>query len=113
MPRKIVGYGEALSAVDDAAEKGVGVYEMSIAFEMKCAVSEKKKALRRRMKAIEKLERDAPMLFEAAVDLFRNSAGACSPADAAKGMLKSYMNFGMDVKRARAYSNLSDFALVY
>ena len=111
MPGSIVGYEEALSAVEEAAGKGVGVYEMVIAFELEYAVSEKIKALGRRKKAIEKLEGDAPLLYDAAVELFRKAAGGCSPMDAAQGIIRSYLNCGMDVKRARAYAQIADFAV--
>lgn len=110
MPGSIVGYDEALSAVEEAAGKGVGVYEMAVAFEMSLAISEKKKALKRRKKLIEKLDSDAPFLYEAAADLFTHAAGGCSPQDAAKGILASYLNCGMDVKNARAYAQTVDFA---
>ena len=110
MPGSIVGYGEALSAAEEAAGKGVGVYEMAVAFEMSLAISEKKKALKRRKKLIEKLDSDAQFLYEAAVDLFTHAAGGCSPQDAARGILASYLNCGMDVKRARAYAQTVDFA---
>ena len=111
MPESIVGYGEALSAVEEAAGKGVGVYEMAIAFELKRAVSEKRKAFGRRKKAIEKLECDVPLLYDAAVELFRKAAGGCSPMDAAQGIIRSYLNCGMDVNRARAYALVVDFAV--
>lgn len=111
MTGSIVGYGDALSAVEEAAEKGVGVYEMAIAFELKRAVSEKRKAFGRRKKAIEKLECDVPLLYDAAVELFRKAAGGCSPMDAAQGTIRSYLNCGMDVNRARAYAQVVDFAV--
>lgn len=111
MPGRIVGYGEALSAVEEAAGKGVGVYEMVIAFELEYAVSEKRKAFGRRKKAIEKLEADAPLLYDAALSVFLKSAGGCTPRDAASGIVRSYLNCGMDVKRARAFSEMADFAV--
>ena len=111
MPGSIVGYSEALSAVEEAAGKGVGVYEMAVAFELEHAVSEKRKAFGRRKKAIEKLEGDVPLLYDAAVELFRKAAGGCSPMDAAQGIIRSYLNCGMDVNRARAYAQVVDFAV--
>jgi len=106
-----IGYVDALSAVEEAAVKGVGVYEMAIAFELDYAISVKSKAFKRRKKLIDKLNADAPLLFDAAVDAFRKAAGGCSPMDAANGILNSYLNCGMDVSRALAYAGIVDFAM--
>ena len=110
MPGSIVGYDEALSAVEEAAGKGIGVYEMAVAFELEYAIDSKKKAFRRRKKFIEKLDADAPRLFDIAVETFRKSAGSCTPLDAATGILNSYLNCGMDVARARAFAAVTEFA---
>ena len=106
-----IGYMDALSAVEEAAVKGVGVYEMAIAFELDYAISVKKKAFKRRKKFIDKLDADAPLLFDAAMNTFRKSAGGCSPMDAASGMLNSYLNCGMDIARARVCADVAGFAI--
>ena len=106
-----IGYMDALSAVEEAAVKGVGVYEMAIAFELDYAISVKIKAFKRRKKLIEKLNADAPLLFDAAVDAFRKAAGGCSPMDAANGILNSCLNCGMDVARARVCAAVAGFAI--
>jgi hypothetical protein len=111
MKLSTIGYVDALSAVEEAAVKGVGVYEMAIAFELDYAISIKKKSFGRRKKLIEKIESDAPMLFDAAMDTFRKSAGGCTPFDAAQGIVDAYLKCGMDVGRARAYASISDFAV--
>ena len=110
MKLSTIGYMDALSAVEEAAGKGVGVYEMAIAFELDYAISIKKKAFKRRKKFIEKLDADAPMLFDVAVETFRKSAGSRTPLDAATGILNSYLNCGMDVARARAFAAVTEFA---
>ena len=112
MKLSTIGYMDALSAVEEAAGKGVGVYEMAIAFELDYAISIKKKAFKRRKKFIDKLDADAPLLFDAAVDAFRKAAGGCSPLDAANGILNSYLNCGMDVARARVCASVAEFALI-
>lgn len=104
-------YSEALSAAEEAAGKGAGVYDMAVAFELNYAILLKKKALKRRKKLIEKIDEDAPRLFDAAIDAFRKSAGGCSPQEAAQGILNSYLNCGMDVDKARAYASIADFAI--
>ena len=106
-----IGYVDAISAVEEAAVKGVGVYEMAIAFELDYAISVKTKAFKRRKKLIDKLNADAPLLFDAAVDAFRKAAGGCSPMDAANGILNSYLNCGMDVARARVCAAATGFAI--
>lgn len=111
MPGSIVGYDEALSAVEEAAGKGIGVYEMAVAFELEYAIDAKKKAFRRRKKFVEKLDADAPKLFDVAVETFRKSAGSCTPLDAAAGILNSYLDCGMDVARARAFAAVTEFAI--
>lgn len=105
------GYEKALSAAKEAAEKGVGVYEMAVAVELEAAIDGRKKAFRRRKKLLEKLEADAPDLFAAALFTFRKACGGCSPQDAADGILTSYLNAGMDVARARACAGIVDFAV--
>lgn len=111
MKLSTIGYMDALSAVEEAAVKGVGVYDMAIAFEIDYVISVKKKAFGRRKKLVAKLEEDVPKLFDAAMDAFRKSAGACSPFDAANGIVDAYLKCGMDVGRARAYASISDFAV--
>lgn len=106
-----ISYAEALSAVMEAADKGIGVYEMVVAFELGYAISVKKKAFKRRKKLIDKLDADAPLLFDAAVDAFRAGAGGCSPMDAANGILNAYLNCGMDVSRARMCASAVGFAI--
>ena len=110
MKLSMISYSDALSAVEEAAGKGIGVYEMAVAFELDYAIDAKKKAFRRRKKFIEKLESDAPLLFDSAMDTFRKAAGGCTPMDAANGILNSYLNSGMDVARARAFASMSEFA---
>lgn len=109
---KVISYGVALSAVKEAAEKGIGVYDMAVAFELDEAIAERKKAFRRRKKMLEKLEEDSADLFAAALFTFRKACGGCTPMDAAQGILNSYLNCGMDVSRALAYAGIVDFAML-
>ena len=106
-----IGYMDALSAVEEAAGKGVGVYDMAVAFELDFAITLKKKAFKRRKKLIEKLEAEAPVIYDAAVDVFRKSAGGCSPSDAANSMLNNYLNCGMDIAKARKFAAITGFAI--
>ena len=106
-----ISFYDALSAVEEVAGKGIGVYDLAVAFELGYAITLKKKAFGRRKKLIKKLDDDAPRLFDAAMDAFRKSAGACSPLDAANGIIDAYLKCGMDVGRAMAYASISDFAI--
>ena len=102
MPGRIVGYGDALRAVGEAARSGVGVYDMAVAFELESAISLKKKAFRRRKKFLEKLDADAPELYAMAVRFFVGAAGGSTPKEAANEILDSYLNCGMDLFTAKA-----------
>ena len=106
----IVSYEDALSAVSSAAERGIGVYDMVVAFEIDYAISLKKKLFSRRKKLFERMLGDACRLYDIAVEVVRRSAGACTPAEAAYGVVESYLNSGMDVAKARVFSMVADFA---
>lgn len=111
MPGRIVGYGEALSAASEAAERGIGVYEMAVAFELGREISAKKKRFRRRKRLIEKLDADSQRLFDACMEVFFGAAGGLSVHEVAQKMLDWYLNCGMDVDKARLLANVSDFAM--
>lgn len=107
----LICYETVSAAVREAYENGIGVYEMAVAYELGQAVSERKKGLRRRRKLLDKLDEDTQGLFEAAVSTYRNACGGCAPREAARGILDSYLRFGMDVGRAKAYASMPDFAM--
>ena len=111
MPGSIVRYDEALSAAEEAAEKGVCVYDMAVALALDQTMQSKKRAFRRRKKMVERMVGDAQALYEAAMEAFNGSAGGLSPMEAARGIVESYLNCGMDVERAKAYAKMADFAI--
>lgn len=106
----IASYEDALSAVSAAAERGIGVYDMAVAFEIGYAISTKKKLFSRRKKLFDRMIGDAGLLYDIAVEVVRRSAGACTPADAAHRVVEAYLNSGMDVAKARVFSMVADFA---
>ena len=104
-------FSDALSAVSEAAERGIGAYEMVVAFELGYEISAKKKSFRRRKKLIEKLDADSQRLFDACMEVFFGAAGSLSAHEVAQKMLDWYLNCGMDVDKARLLANVSDFAM--
>ena len=94
-----------------AEAKGIGAYEMCIASELSAAVGERCRAMRHK-KAKGIVLDSVEELYRIALDVFRSSAGACTPKDAAYGTVKCFISCGMDVKKTEKYAKSKMFALM-
>ena len=103
-------YSNALDAVRLAGEKDIGPYDMCVAFEIKALVDDAAKKMSKRSRARNMLEHSAPKLFCLACDVVRMSAGAETPADAARGVVESFVELGMDFDRTAKYVKSFRFA---
>lgn len=107
------GYHAVMDEVRAEEVKGIDPYDMCIASELSCALSERMAKSRMKKTLKSRFEKDAERLFEIASSLFSKSAGACSPKDAAYGAVACYCDSGMDAKAAEDYTKCSEFAMRY
>lgn len=105
------GYRAVMDAVSAAEEDGIGAYDMCVAVELYAAVKECVDGMRiNRAKGI--VLGSVEDLYRIAIDVFRNSAGACTPKDAAQGTVKCFISCGMDVKKTEIYAKSDMFAIM-
>lgn len=100
----------ACIALAKAAEQGYDAYDLCVAQEIGEAIDRQMKALGRRAKAKDRLAEDAGRLFLIACSTVEKSAGACTPRDAAAGVVDAYMNMGMDLGKVEKFTCTSGFA---
>lgn len=113
MSEEVCSYESAISAAMEAESKGVGVYDMEIAVNIRDCVQEKLQTMKRRKKASEKLRADEAELFRIARDVFRDSAGASSPKSSAESVVECYVRCGLDLNKTVAYTMTSAFACLF
>ena len=104
-------YDRAIAIVDEAVAKGpFSLDELVLSSEMRYAILYVSERELKRKKARDILDKNKEGLFMAACDVMRESAGACSPRDAARGMVMSFIRCGMDLDKARAFAGTRLFA---
>ena len=106
-----IGYHAVMEAVTAAEAGGIGAYDMCVAVELTAAVKERVKGMR--LKKAKGIVLDSvDELYRIALDVFRSSAGACTPKDAAYGTVKCFISCGMDVQKTENYAKSKMFALI-
>ena len=106
-----IGYHAVMDAVTAAEADGIGAYDMCVAVELAAAVKERVKGMRlKKAKGI--VLYSVEELYRIALDVFRSSAGACTPKDAAYGTVKCFISCGMDVQKTENYAKSKMFALI-
>lgn len=106
-----IGYHAVMDAVIAAEACGIDAYDMCVAVELAAAVKERVKGMR--LKKAKGIVLDSVAeLYRISIDVFRRSAGACTPKDAAYGTVKCFISCGMDVQKTENYAKSKMFALI-
>lgn len=104
-------YETALGIVDHAVGSGpFSFHELALANEMRRVLFLVSERDLKRKSSRELLKRSENSLFLAACEVMRESAGECSPEDAAQGIVLSFIRCGMDLGKTMEFARTSLFA---
>ena len=106
------GYHEVMNAVMATKDSGIGVYDMCIAYELTAAIKEQVKSIRQK-KARDIILSNTDGLYRISRGVYYNSAGACSPKDAAFTSVACYMHCGMNIEKTERYTKNVKFAIKF
>jgi len=104
-------YADALEAIRCASEKSLDPYDLCVAFELQAQIKDAASKMSKRSKARRILESSAPRLFNLACEVVNRSAGAAMPSDAARGVIESFVELGMDFDITSKYVTNFHFAV--